>query len=528
MQHCKDEWEGEEWAAGTKPMTKPTKPQSTIGDFDHSVPEYDTKVQDAHYLSKIETHSMNIVCEPGGRHSYLWSEKDAGKKSCEFMSVLKYHWSKRSVGAGKGCLTMDGANTNVNQQFFKWCHWISSEWNKFRLFLAFLASLLHRGHSYNPADTVGGQKESNCCNCDVFKNTKHRVEFLNNRNTSLKVTQLIDEFFEYPENFDEIYLPLSKWKDDKGQKLLIRDDKPIILHFQESEVWDVEKKEWKTVQHPNEIYVRQSWDFKVPPRVVRIVKPDFDPKTFDFSLIQYKKAKKPKVKQNKIDGTMKLVHLAQDKDMIEYYSGFNNIDKTPSLVQDRKPTTAKRFEILMKRICILDSNQKYNKTDPLPKFEKKKNKNLNKNKSVSGNKRKKIDKQGDIANNRNNNKNKNDSNDNNNNKDNNNNGNSNTDKNSDNNSKTTSNSNDNNNSNKDKLGEPPKKRARKIIFCKRQVYLNRELSLYSKKQLAAELTRHKLPHTGRRKQILVDRLAEHIKDFHSSGQDCGTKSQDSV
>ena len=466
-----------------------------VADFDHSVPEYDTKVQDAHYVSKIETHQMNIVCEPGGRHTYLWSEKEAGKKSTEFMSVLKYHWEERSVGAGKQTLAMDGANTNVNQNFFKWCHWISCECNPNRLFTSLEIALYHRGHSWNPADSVGNQKQCNCKHCDVIRNTKHRVDFLNSRNISCKATQLKDEFFDFPENFDEIYLALSKWKDDKGQKFLIRDDKPIVLHFQESEVWDVENKQWKTVQHPNEIYVRQSWDFKVAPRIVPIVKKDFDSKTFDFSLIQYKQSKKPKVKQNKIDGTMKLVELAQDTEMIKYYAGFNNIDKTPTIDKDRKPTSPKRFQTQMERLMILDSNQKENKKDPLPKFEKRKTtkkattKTTNKGKK-RGVKRKRSDNKSDNSNNTSNEKDKN------------------------------KNENDNingSNDNNDGDGAPAQKKT-KLKACKVEIKLKKkDLNSYKMKSLKNELSRHGLDGKARRKDVLVQRLENHIRDCHRSG-----------
>lgn len=342
----------------------------------------------------METHQINIVSYPGGRYTYLWSESEAGKKASEFMSLLKYHFETCGIGAGTQYIAMDGANTNVNQQFFKWCHWISWIHNPAFLFIAFVIELFHRGHNYNVGDNVGNQKNIHYGQRDIFKNTEDRVTFLNKQGVSVKAKQVTNkDFVDFPSLFDEIYLPLNKWKDENGHKFCIRDDKPVAISFQQSEIW--EDKKWKVVKHPDFMYVRQSTDFKVKPRKIRIVKPSFNYNNYNFKNVNYGKCKKPKIKQNKLNGTLKLVQLANDKEMLKYYQNMKNIDESEETVQKSRHTTSERYKTQIERIKVWDNNLKQNRNDPIPQFKKNKSTKSN-TRSKNKTKQKKRSNIGDV------------------------------------------------------------------------------------------------------------------------------------
>ena len=312
---------------------------------------------------------MNIVSKPGGRYTYLYSESEGGKKGTAYMSLLKYHFEKRGIGAGKQYIIQDGANTNVNQNFFKWVHGISSNFNTKRFFTSCIVILYHRGHNYNECDNIGNQKNIYYGNTNLIRNTEERVDLLNKQNVSVKATHVhSDIFVEFPKEFDDIYLPLNKWFDENNVKLCIRDDKPLAIEFQCSEIW--ENGKWKVVNHPNTIYIRQSTDFKVKPRIVKIVKDEICKGNYDFNKVKYEKSSKPKVKKNKIDGTLKLLKLAKDDEMIKYFAKMTNIDNTEQLVKPNRATSVDRYTTQMKRIKILNSNAENNKNDPIPAFKR--------------------------------------------------------------------------------------------------------------------------------------------------------------
>ena len=151
------------------------------------------------------------------------------------------------------------------------------------------------------------------------------------------------------------------WKHQNGQKIMIKNDKPLSFEFGMSEVWNEKNQRFDIVNHSEEMWVRHSTDYKDNCRKCNILIDSLNLESFDWTSVKFNKCDKPKVRKRKIDDTLSLCNDDNDFEMIEYYKSFTIDDSKESEVRSQSPKLCfnkKYYYIQMQRIQTYITNCK--------------------------------------------------------------------------------------------------------------------------------------------------------------------------
>ena len=308
-------------------------------DYDHSRPEVSLREQDAHYKSRTVLHAMSVVHKPMGRASYMWSELHGGKNSDGIITSLLSIMDKMSFGAGHLVLSSDGASTQVNQFVVMFLHWACSKWNPQRYFKSITWMLYVSGHNYMEADNVGHQLDKLTKRVQSIFTVDDRVQYLKRKLPSDLLVFVLKSLKSNPPEFTEIYKLYTNWFDQEfNKKLRLKYDKPACIQFGQHTVWDEDRGEFTVAVDCDDILVRQSTDWRIQPRTVKIMR-DFDKNGYDWAKVQWGKSTIPPIKKAKVEDTLDLIKKfggVRTDELIAYYD-CDNVDDNDDEDDDDEP-----------------------------------------------------------------------------------------------------------------------------------------------------------------------------------------------
>lgn len=302
-------------------------------DLGHSITECLIPSANAFYNEQVMSWSFNLEIKKKGMYSFYASELISPKNANAIISIQDYMFLKFKSSRGQQFISFDTANTNLNYNAIKYWHYISSKYSQERLFLNLTAVMQPMGDSWMPndglawqAEEIWGMKEGG------FLTLADRVDFLAEHNPSFGCEILDRSIFKnWNDAFKktDIYIASEKWVDQNGIKFKVREDKPIWISFGHSNIMKKNMNPaigWESwsVEHPDEIYVRQSDDFTIPPRRIRIVNSKYYKKK--LPLIVPEPIEAPKISQKKLESTKNLIAssvTATEEELnqaFEYYS----------------------------------------------------------------------------------------------------------------------------------------------------------------------------------------------------------------
>lgn len=346
-------------------------------DYDHSRPELDMKPQDFHYKSKVTTTGLSIIHKPAGRFSFLWSEMCGDKSVDGIITCLNLMIKKYSFGAGYLILSTDGAATQINQDLYKYLHWISCSYNPNRLFLGIYWILYANGHNYNEADGIGHQIDRIMNKNRNYFKTVDRIKTINDSTNNMNCSAMeLKELQSNPTQFENIYKPLNQWKDQYGMKMRIKYDKPAVVSFGHSEMWDPTTEQYRYLRHDS-IFIRQSMDFQVKPRIIKIMK-NVNWNTFNTSNVIFGRSDAPKVKKSKVDDTLNLINkfCAENKEeLIRYYTNCETDESLDTNSMNTGQQTFDYYSAMIQTNVTFERILQTGNVEELPTYPRRQNRN---------------------------------------------------------------------------------------------------------------------------------------------------------
>merc|ERR1712100_698832 len=124
-------------------------------------------------------NSCNFEIKKKGMYSMMWSAMDAKKGNNEFLSCLDYMWVNYPTKRGQATVACDGANTNITQNFLKYCYWRCSDFSQQRMFERITAMIMPQGHNYQDNDRLAWEAERSWSASNRgFATVAEKVKFL--------------------------------------------------------------------------------------------------------------------------------------------------------------------------------------------------------------------------------------------------------------------------------------------------------------------------------------------------------------
>lgn len=231
-----------------------------LADYGLDRPELITSNNACYFKRKIGVKHLNVLCN-SKPCVFVWSGLVGGKAYQETVECLDHLFSALSCGAERGFATLDGAM--ISYDLLRWLVWIVHPKNPQRRFKCFYLLSLETGHSYLKADTLDHRVTKIYRKRNRWSKCAERVKFVNEQPDSDILMIQMHEFHEFPEFFKKIFVPrpTDSWRDERGVKAGIQNDKPLIFEFGVSEEWD--GTQFRLVEHYDQIWMRVSEDFKV-------------------------------------------------------------------------------------------------------------------------------------------------------------------------------------------------------------------------------------------------------------------------
>lgn len=344
-----------------KPFTRKKAIWSIEDDYVRSIQEPSINVSTEYFSTFPVQHGVDLEDACRGMYQYSWSETVAGHSSNEFYSVKYKHIKENHTGATNFTNGMDAAGTNLCRNALKFFHALCDErFGEHRLFTSTMMGMYLTGHSPMVNDMIGSKLESIAnLNNDGFPTTTHRVNFLKQYSPTINVIQMQQhEFIDFDKTWDNFPYIKGDLFDEDGKKFQFC-QKPVIISFGVSYVWNNVNKQFERVVHPDFMYVWHSVDFKLAPRIIRIVKKNS--KTFPkFKAIQLERHRVHVDKIKNITSALeqfqsvKSPYTNEIPKLKKYYnSALTKTDEDPNTNVDATPETfIRRMEIQQAFLAI--------------------------------------------------------------------------------------------------------------------------------------------------------------------------------
>ena len=294
-------------------------------DFGVDRPETETADNLCYFRSAIGAKHFPMVVN-GVRAVLVWSGMDGGKAVEEQVRCYQWALETHCVGADRVYFCVDGALISFNS--LKWMCWQCHPKNPHRHCPMIHCNSLETGHTRIEADNVDQQVTTYYDKKDIWTTLAERVEYVNTH-SSVEMVQFKDFYF-LPAFYDQIFKAGGSWTDTLGNKVLIRDDKPITFEFGISEHWNQETQSFSLVEHYDEMWLKISEDPTVPHRRVSLFRKGFAKKSAaDFEDVPLRPKSRPKIKKKIMKHVMDVVTLCPNKEeLIEYYGAADIVDES--------------------------------------------------------------------------------------------------------------------------------------------------------------------------------------------------------
>ena len=303
----------------------------------------------------------------------MWEEWEAATTGNCKLSSLWYYINSYNLGYGNLHINVDGAS--IDQTLIKFAHWLCCSLNPFRLFRSVMILSGATGHTYDEYDQICHNMKDIMGDLDYWLGVDFLVQMFNdekNKNQNFNGYHLKD-FFNFETGLNAIYLPTRKWLDDTKEKypFKVKLDKPMVMSFGETEVWNETSQQPEKITHPYKFYTFIDGEIKNKENVRKIQildeEIDLDDIHWDLNLNENKLHPIPVNYQTKCDTCMtckKYFDKHCDKKLVEtLYNYYNNIPcKPPNKHQkeriDKNKTNAKLvrpayYETVLNRRCAM-------------------------------------------------------------------------------------------------------------------------------------------------------------------------------
>ena len=291
-------------------------------DYDVDHPECVSNLNMAYFKSKIGMKSANIIQSPpdefGSRKIYGWSGMVGGKAVEETTQCLEHCFKKRSIGAERCSITLDGAL--LTYKLLKFAAFNVHGKNPNRYFRSAAILSPETGHSRLEADTINSQAKRQYAKRSQFSTCQQRLEYIE-ENTNIETHQF-KYFAQLPSIFDELFIEPAKWIDQFGKKALIRDDKGILYEVGESKIWNAMTELFEWESHWNELWIRCDEDLKQPVRKLKIFTNKINELSEDELKRLYRAIKPaPSIKKQVLEDTLEIAKLMPNsEELINYFT----------------------------------------------------------------------------------------------------------------------------------------------------------------------------------------------------------------
>ena len=291
-------------------------------DYDVDHPECVSNLNMAYFKSKIGMKTANVIQSPpdefGSRKVYGWSGMHGGKAVEETTQCLEHCFKKRSIGAERCGITLDGAL--LTYKLLQFAAFSVHSKNPNRYFRSIVILSPETGHSRLEADTINAQAKSQYAKRSQFSTCEERLNYLDD-STNIETHQFT-RFAMLPTIFEILFIEPSK-------KALIRDDKGIMYEFGESKVWNSDTKKFEWTSHEDELWIRCDEDLKQDVRKLKI----FTNKINEFTEEQLKTLHRPikaapSIKKRVLQDTLEIAKMMSNcVDLVDYFTP-TTIDET--------------------------------------------------------------------------------------------------------------------------------------------------------------------------------------------------------